>query len=117
MTRPGLTEFLRQNWPVVAVLVLSLVVTVWFSARFILDVIYFNDPAHRDVALQGWMTPRYITLSYDLPRGVVLQVLGMDEGSDKGRHLADIAAEKGVSLEELTRRVRQAADAHRAGGR
>lgn len=115
MTRSELLVFARQNWLAVALLLFSLAVMIWFGGHLLLDLVYFNDPAHKDAVLQGWMTPRYITLSYDLPRSVVLDVLGLDEVSERGRHLADIALDKGITLDELTQRVRTAAEAHRTG--
>jgi len=108
-----LIAFARQNIILVGIMTLSLLAAIWFTAGIVLDVIYFNDPQKQDVALQGWMTPRYVGMSYDLPRSVILELFEVEPGEGRRKRLADIAAEMGVSLPELTERVRAAADAHR----
>ena len=107
-------QFLRDNWAVVGVFVVASVAALWFTASIVLDVIYFNDPRHKDQDLKGWMTPRYVSMSYDLPRPLVLDVLGLSENTRGGRPLRDIAQDLGLTLEELTERVRAAAVEHRA---
>lgn len=106
-------EFARQNSVLVGVFAISLVAVIWFGIGAALDFLYFHDPKHRDQALKGWMTPRYVGLSYDLPRPVVLEVLEIEPGEGRRKRLDDIADELGLSLPELTERVRSVAEAHR----
>ncbi|WP_371171496.1 hypothetical protein [Aliiroseovarius sp. 2305UL8-7] len=115
MTRSQISEFARQNWMLISVLVISLAVALWFGIHFIMDFLYFNDPRHVDVDLKPWMTPRYIVLTYDVPRPFVFEVLGLDIEADKGIRLGRVAEASGLSMEELTEQVRAAIDTLRAG--
>lgn len=105
--------FVKDNWLVLSVFGASALAVIWFGASFLLNVIYFNDPRHQDEALKPWMTPRYVVMSYDLPRGVVADVLDLPEGGHKGLQMDAIAAGMGLTLEELTALVRETAAAHR----
>jgi hypothetical protein len=93
----------------------SVVAVVVLSSTILADAIYFNDPRHQDVELQSWMTPRYVCLSYDLPRPLMKEILGIEEEDFDGRprRLDHYADNIGVSLGELTNIVRIAATAHR----
>ena len=109
-----LSNFLRHNWLLVSLTLITLVIIVWFGARFMLDFIYFNDPNNVDVDLKGWMTPRFIALTYDLPRPFVFDLLELAPSDEGGPHLGAIAEDLGISLNELTIRVRDAAAVYRA---
>ena len=80
------------------------------------DLIYFNDPRHQDETLRPWMTPRYVVMSYDLPRSVVAEVLELPRDGGPRERMDNIAERLGLSLDELTARVRVAADTYRADG-
>ncbi|MEM8539642.1 MAG: hypothetical protein AAGF25_01695 [Pseudomonadota bacterium] len=106
--------FARRHWLPLVGFIASLGLAVFFAVTFMADAIYFNDPRHKDVDLQGWMTPRYVVLSYDVPRGVILDALGLTtEANGQGLRMRDIAQQQEVGLAELTERVREAAGAHR----
>ncbi|PWQ95577.1 hypothetical protein [Leucothrix pacifica] len=70
--------------------------------------LFFNDPRHQNVDLQPWVTPRYIGLSYDLPRPVVMEILEIEEGSKFPKRLDRLANKLDITLEELTEKVRAA---------
>jgi len=106
-------QFARQNWQLLAVFLVSIGVACWFLAGVVLDLVYFHDPRHQDQPLQAWMTPKFVVMSYDLPRDVVADLLDLPEGGPGSLTMADIAREQGVTLGELTDIVRSAADAHR----
>ena len=113
---PKMVSFLRQNWIVVSILLVACAVAIWIGANVVLDFIYFNDPRHQDEILKGWMTPRYIVMSYDLPRGVVMDMLDIGSEDKHGMRLRDVAQNMGVTLEELTQIVRDGAAKYRAAG-
>jgi hypothetical protein len=118
MTRflPTLWMFVRKNRLVVSVLVIATCALIWFGANMISNFLYFNDPRHQDLALKGWMTPKYIVLSYDLPRQNVADILGITSKDQRGTPMRDIAEGMGVTLDELTEIVRAAAAEYRSNG-
>ena len=97
----------------VALLVAALVLTLFFGARFLLHFMWLNDPGHADPDLEGWMRPRFVAMSYDIPRDVLAEALEIGPpGTDRRREpmtMADIAAAQGVDLDTLTARVAAAA--------
>ena len=105
-------RFIESNKWIVAGLLISLITLVSVSVTFLADAVYFNDPRHKNVELQAWMTPRYVTLSYELPRPIVLELLGIEEGKKSPRRLDRLAESLGITLEELTEKVRIAKKAY-----
>jgi len=103
---------------------LSLIFGVGFGALIYLTVdvvaetIYFNDPAHRRQALEPWMTPRYVAMSWELPRPVIEEIfqLGPREDGPPPR-LSDISERLDVGLEDLQAQIQAASDAERARSR
>lgn len=111
-------SFLRKYWLLVCALSLSIIFASWFGVTILASAIYFNDPRHKDIDLKGWMTPRYIMLSYDLPRNVIIEVLRLDDSFiGKRPKLKDIATKQNITLEELTNKVRAAALKNRENNR
>ena len=113
MAEQRVIGFVRENMLLLAVLSCAIAVAVYFSFRVLADVLYFNAPRHVDVDLQPWMTPRYVVMTYDLPRDLVFDILGVDPGADRGVRLRQIAERQGLSMEDLTARVRTAAEIYR----
>ena len=107
-------RFLLRNWPLLALFLAAGAVVLWLLVRMTVAAIYFHDPANADPDLKPWMTPRYIVRGYDLPPPLVAEVLGIVEQDRRGRPLGEIAAELGLTMEDLTARVRSAAAEHRA---
>lgn len=109
-----LISFVRNNWLLVSLTLVVFLAAVWFGTQFLRDFLYFNDPNNVDVDLKGWMTPRFIVLTYDLPRTFVAELLELTENEGGGQRLSLIADELGISLEELTQKVRDAAAQYRS---
>jgi hypothetical protein len=102
-----------------AVLALLVVITVAgiFGARSVSQMIYWSNPAKLDQPLQGWMTPRYVGRSYDVPPEVVQQAFGLEKPSIPRRMSLDaIAAEQGMSMAELQASLDAAVTAWRETG-
>ena len=93
--------------------VASVIAVIALSSTMLADAIYFDDPTHKDVKLEAWMTPRYVALSYDLPRPIMMELLEIDEDNTGPRRLDRIAEEIGSTLDELTEKVRLAAIKYR----
>lgn len=93
---------------------ISLNVALFFVFTFVTSAIYFNDPRHQNVDLQGWMTPRYVVLSYDVPREVIRKALSIGaDTAGQGLTIKDIAKEQDLDLNELTQRVRREVQSYR----
>lgn len=88
--------------------------TAFFAVRLVASWIYWNDPAHRDVQIAGWMTPRYVAHSWRLPPELVADTLDLERPTGPPPTLAEVAAERGVTVEDLAARIEEAAAAHRA---
>ena len=110
---PKLKQFARINWLPLSGFALFTTVALWFGFTFLADAVYFNDPRHQDQELKGWMTPQYIMMSYELPRDVVIEVLEVSEKPGPGRRMRDVALAQGLTLDELTDKVREAAEEYR----
>lgn len=106
----------RHPWLTTA-FALALVVTLALTVRLTMFTIYWADPAHRDRALEGWMTPGYIAHSWDLGRDALRSALGADAQPGEHLTLEEIAERRGEPLEALIARVEAAIAAERAGER
>jgi len=104
----------RAHRLVLAGFVLAAALTLFFAARLTLSLIYWNDPAHRDQAIAGWMTPRYVGHSWRIPPEVLAETLGIEPGSGRPQTLAEIAAERGTTVEALAAAIAAAAARDRA---
>ena len=103
-----------------AVLALLVVATLAgvFGVRSVSQMIYWSNPAKLDQPLQGWMTPRYVGQSYNVPPAVVQRAFDLERPAIPRRMSLDtIAEEQGVGLEELQSRLDAAVADFRAGRR
>lgn len=108
-------SFIKQNLLVFSLFLGSFAVALWFAFHAITDALYFNDPRNVDVALKPWMTPRYVVLTYDLPRPLVMEILELDPEGDRGVRLGRLARDRNISMDDLTDLVREAAATYREG--
>ncbi len=113
MAERSLLTLARRNWRLVGVFLAALCVVLFFASRVFLDFLYFNDPRNVDVDLKPWMTPRFVVMTYDLPRPLVFEILALDLEADRGLRLRQVAERHGLTMEELTARVRDAAKIYR----
>ena len=85
-------------------------VALYFAVTTAAAAIYWMDPAHQNQTLEPWMTPRYVAQSYRIPPHILGPALFLSpEDPPRRLRLEDIAAENGVTLEELQARVTAAA--------
>ena len=111
-------HFLKDIWAHNRLALLAFVAVVaiagYFGVRAAGQFIYWADPAHQDQPLAGWMTPRYVSRSYDVPPPVILDALEMDrEAIPRRASLDTIAAEQDMTLDEMQLRVETAVTAWR----
>lgn len=105
--------FARQNWMLISLFCGSLGVTGWFAFQFAASSSFLNDPRHKDGDLKDWMNPYFISMMYDLPKSFVLEVLDLDDDERGRKHLGEIARERGITMEEMTRSIREEASKFR----
>ena len=72
------TVWKQHPWAT-AILSLASLAALIFAVRLAVFTIYWMDPAHREVAVEGWMTPGYVAMSWQIPKPVVIEMLGLDE--------------------------------------
>jgi hypothetical protein len=108
-----LSKFAKENWKLLAGFLVAVIIALWFATRFVMDFLYFQDPSNVDVDLEPWMTPRFIVMTYDLPRPLVFDLLGIQQGEQRGQPLRDVAEDLGLTMDELTDLVRDAAQKYR----
>jgi hypothetical protein len=62
---------IRQLWQhyhkALIAFAIAVVAVLYFGFQTLTHALYWNYPAHRDQALAGWMTPRYVANSYAIP--------------------------------------------------
>lgn len=109
-----LFKFALANKLLVLGFLVSVIVVIFLTSTKLKDAIYFNDPAHKDVQLEAWMTPRYVALSYDLPREVMMDLINIDDKTKIPRRMDHLAEMIGLSLGDMAVKVRQAAISYRA---
>ncbi len=116
---PALIRLIKRIWiaaPVATVvLAIAFSTAVFFTVRTATHWIYWNDPAHQDQAVAGWMTPGYVSHSWDVPRWVVTEAIDLEQRPDGPRNLERLANEKGETLPELIDDIEAAIEAFRAG--
>lgn len=105
----------RRHRLLVLAFIAALLVTAFFAVRLLAFTVYWADPAHRAQPVEGWMTPRYVAHSYNLSHDVVRDVLDLDAGDGKRRTLAEITKTSDLTLEEIQRRIDEAARVQRGG--
>ncbi|HHB81003.1 MAG TPA: hypothetical protein ENK83_04550 [Aliiroseovarius sp.] len=88
---------------------LAAALTILFTVRTLMFTIYWADPAHRNQALEPWMTPRYVAHSWGLPPEEVAAVLQVDFSPPRRITIGEIAAQNGLSLTEMESRIRAVA--------
>lgn len=92
---------------------LACAVALFFAVRMVGFWIYWADPAHRNQAIEGWMTPRYVAHSWHVPPEIVADALGLAPGTGRVT-VEELAARRGVPVEQVVQEITEAILAHRA---
>ncbi|MBP0482721.1 hypothetical protein [Sagittula salina] len=99
-------------------LALALLVATVFAVRLALGALFWADPEHRDMPIAPWMTPRFVAMSWHLPKDVVTDALGLNPGAKRDGHgpepLSRLAEERGVPVADLITDLEAAIVAYRA---
>jgi hypothetical protein len=110
-------SLLRRIWQAapVATVILggALAVSLFFTVRLVAFWIYWADPAHRDQAIEPWMTPGYVAHSWGVPRELAFEALGLPPAPGGPRSLQELAADRGVAVDDLAQELQAAIEAFR----
>ncbi|MGV8938159.1 MAG: hypothetical protein ACOH2J_13620 [Allorhizobium sp.] len=108
MTKTMITLW-RKHRLLLSAFVFATLLTLFFAARFVFFVQYWNDPAHREQPLEGWMTLGYVAHSYKVPRNTLAAALGVVP-PEKGKRptLKQIAGDKGLPVDAFAAEVEAA---------
>jgi hypothetical protein len=102
----------RHRWLLLGFLA-AVALALFFGVRAAIFTVYWSG--HRDEAIAGWMTPRYVAMSWDVPPEVVGVALDLpQDGTGRRKTLAEIASDRGTSVETLAGELRAAITAFRA---
>lgn len=108
--------FVRHNRLLIVAFISVFLLTAYFGFTALQQAREFRN-APRDQIIEGWMTPRYVAHSWDVPREVMTS-LGFERGTDGPRPLNKIAEDRGIPVDVLITEIEAAIAAHRdeAGG-
>lgn len=110
------TVWKQHPWAA-AILALASLAALIFAVRLAIFTVHWMDPAHREVAVEGWMTPGYVAMSWQIPKPVVMEMLGLDERPEERVQIKDLAAQRGIPVAELIAELEAALAAEKAAGK
>lgn len=103
----------RRHPVLVGVLALSLVLALFFGARFTLRAIYWET--HREEAVAGWMTVGYVGRSWGIDPREIDRVAGLPLPVGHPLTLEEIARDRGVPVAQIIAAVEAAVAELQAG--
>ncbi len=107
----------NHRWLLIA-FVVAAALSVFFGVRTVMFTLYWSDPANRDQAIAGWMTPRYVAHSWHVPPEVVQEALGLTgDGAGRRVTLDELATARGIDTATLGAELDAAIAAFRASER
>lgn len=100
----------RSRPYLVSAFVLASALTLFFAVRLLSQAIYWADPAHREQAVEGWMTVGYIARSWNLegPDIDALAKLPLPQVKGRPQPLVEIARDRGVPVADVIAEVEKA---------
>lgn len=97
----GLKHLWRSNRLLLIAFLLATTLTIGFGVRMLAFSLYWNDPTHQNQPIEGWMTPRYVALSYGLEPDEARMLLGLGSDFVARITLREIAQNQHVTLQAL----------------
>ena len=110
----GDTKLLRRA--LIGVLVAASIFIAIFGFRAVASFVYWSDEAHQFQPIAGWMTPRYVGKSWQVPPEVVSDALDLELSGGAGRtSLEQLAETRGEDVSAVIETLNEAIAAHKAG--
>lgn len=113
MTRRSPVALMRRHPVAVVLLVVALAGLIWFAAGLIGDAHRIRGPRPTQPDLQGWMSPRFVGKTWDLPPDTIVAVMEL-EPDHKQHTLDDVTRHLGITMADLQARVEAAKAAQMA---
>jgi hypothetical protein len=92
---------IRRHPVLTAAFALALALTLFFAGQFVARAAYWSDPAHREQAVEPWMTLRYIGRSWNLDPHQINTEAGLGQTPGLPLPLDEIARQRGVPVAEV----------------
>jgi hypothetical protein len=102
----------RHRWLLLG-FVATVALALFFTVRAVVFTVYWSG--HRDEAIAGWMTPRYIAMSWEVPPQVIGEALGFaPDGDPRRMTIEEYARSNGLSVTDVAATLTVAIAAFRA---
>lgn len=111
----NILRLLRSHRALLVVFLVALMLTGFFLVRTVVFTLHWADPAHQEQTIAGWMPIRYVARSWQVPPEVLAEALRVSAGERPRLTVAEIAAERGESVEETAAVLYAAIDDYRSG--
>ncbi|WP_089270631.1 hypothetical protein [Puniceibacterium sediminis] len=109
-----MVQFLKKHAVLGLLFLGALTIALFFLVRLTVSTHKWSDTRLTDPSIAGWMTPRYVSRSWQVPPEVVAQALGLEmDGSGRRVTLAELAAQQGRDLDTLIAEVEAVIEAAR----
>ncbi|WP_353472229.1 hypothetical protein PVT71_13100 [Salipiger sp. H15] len=101
------------HYILLTVLAVALLAATVVGVRTVRHALYWADPAHRNVAPEGWMTLGYLERSHHLPRHSLAPALGLEPQPGEPLSLDEIAELRAEPLPRLLTEVTELIEAQK----
>lgn len=106
---PAMKAIFRSHPTLMSAFVLAAALTLFFAGRFTLDLIYWSG--HEREPVRPWMTVGYVARSWDLHGPDIDSRAGLPRPEGRPLTLDEIAAQRGVPVDEIIAQVEAAVTA------
>lgn len=97
-----LLDILKRHLVLSLAFVATFAITVMFLVKFTLSVLIWSDAGRVDQPIEAWMTPRYVSRSWQVPPEAIAGALGVPaDGTGRRVTLAQLAEIQSRDLQAL----------------
>lgn len=111
-------DSLRKHPVLSAIFAVALLATVVFGIRMLMFMAHWGPPPPDQQPIEGWMTPRYVAFSWDIPKpemfAIMARITGLDNPPDKPMPIERIAENSGMTTAAFIDALDQEIAAYRA---
>ena len=100
-----LNRFFTKHRIAIVGFALAVILLGFFLVKIVLDMLFWNDPAHRRVDPAAWMTPGFIAHSWHVDGRDLAFAIGITEKPEGRPTLEEIAEMRGVPVAQVIAEV------------